>query len=118
MECRRLELPGDYVEVMADPQHLQSEPANDRISAYGQPLKPIQNIRLRVLQQAYARGNAAIANTTTKAMAPIVGVLLWIAYLRQPSGHDGRLRLNERPRKTLNFRCPADVFDETVALTR
>jgi IS30 family transposase len=27
------------------------------------------------------------------------------------------LRLNQRPRKTLNFRSPADVFDETVALT-
>jgi IS30 family transposase len=27
------------------------------------------------------------------------------------------LRLNQRPRKTLAFRCPADVFDEIVALT-
>jgi IS30 family transposase len=27
------------------------------------------------------------------------------------------LRLNQLPRKTLDFRCPADVFDEIVALT-
>jgi IS30 family transposase len=27
------------------------------------------------------------------------------------------LRLNQRPRKTPDFRCPADVFDEFVALT-
>ncbi len=27
------------------------------------------------------------------------------------------LRLNQRPRKTLNFRCPADKLSESVALT-
>jgi IS30 family transposase len=27
------------------------------------------------------------------------------------------LRLNQRPRKTLNFRCPADTLSESVALT-
>jgi hypothetical protein len=27
------------------------------------------------------------------------------------------LGVDQRPRKTLDFRCPADVFDEIVALT-
>ncbi len=35
----------------------------------------------------------------------------------QPDLNRIALRLNQRPRKTLDFRCPADVFNESVALT-